>query len=189
MERETPLLTFASRGGGGGHSCSEQNSLLPVSTPRAVAHGSGWGCCRGGGPQVLVILPSSLLSSCPHCCRPAALIITIIVVVLGHCHCHSTHNPPHEQLLVRLGTGGVSSIGCCLPGVIVVCHCSPSPPLLVAAAACHHPTCDSPHKQLLMRLGAGCVIFCLSLVPSLCSQSGGAVLLTVSSHCYNTIRT
>jgi hypothetical protein len=36
-------------------SLSSPSPLLPVPTTRAVAHGGGWGCCRGGchhGPVV-----------------------------------------------------------------------------------------------------------------------------------------
>ena len=136
--------------------------------------------------------PSSSSSSCPRCHprRPA------LIVILGHPHCHSTRDPPHEQLLARLGVSGVSSIRGS-PGVIVVCCRSPSPLLLVGAAACRRPTCDPPHEQLLMRLGVGCVVSCSLPVPSLllstlraeARNSGGAVLLTVSSRCCSTIET
>jgi hypothetical protein len=39
--------------------------LLPVSTPQAVAHSSGWGCCCGSGGHVGPLL--LLLSQCIIC--------------------------------------------------------------------------------------------------------------------------
>ena len=69
-------------------SLSSPSSLHPVSTPQAVAHGSSWGCCRGGGPQVLLVVPCR----CCRCCRP---------------HPHCTPFPPHEQLLVAVVGGAV----------------------------------------------------------------------------------
>ena len=68
-------------------------------------HGSGWGCCHGGGPQVLlVILPSlsllllllslSLLLSCPcrQCHCPALIVILLLSLLLSSCsRCH--HRP------------------------------------------------------------------------------------------------
>src|SRR6202041_2757809 len=142
--------------------------------------------------------PATPCFPCPPCSprRPTPLVV-ILVIVLGHPHCHSTHDPPHEQLLARLGVGGVSSIRGS-PGVFVVCCRSPSPPLLVGAAACHRrPTCDPPHEQLLVRLGAGGVVSCSLPVPSLllstlgaeARNSGGAVLSTVSSRRCSTIET
>jgi hypothetical protein len=35
--------------------------------------------------------------------------LSIVVLIISICHCHSTCYPPHEQLLVRLGAGGVPS--------------------------------------------------------------------------------
>jgi len=64
-----------------------------------------------------------------------------------HCHHHSTHGPPHEQLLVRLEVGSVSLF--IIPSLLL---------LIVATAThcCHcYSTHDPPHKQWLMRLGAG----------------------------------
>ena len=43
--------------------------------------------------------------------------------------CHPTHNPPCEQLLVRLGAGGV---------LFLVCHCHP---LFVATSSSSSPPC------------------------------------------------
>ena len=60
--------------------------LLPVSTPQAQAHDGVSGCCSGRG--VLGILS---IRASPH-------------------HHRSTHQPSHEQLLVRLGVGDVSSV-------------------------------------------------------------------------------
>jgi hypothetical protein len=82
----------------------------------------------------------SLSSSCPR-----------VFVVGGWWtapHCYSTHDPPHEQLLMRLGVGGVS-----LPSL-------PSFSL-PSCSSCrfrrfrHRSTHDPPHEQLLVRLGMG----------------------------------
>jgi len=99
------------------------------------------------------------------------LSITVpLPVILCWCHLpsalsptNSTHNPPHEQLLVRLKGGGVSFV------VVVVVspslssfpsHCSllvSSPLPVVSYPHCCHccSTHDQPHKQWLVRLGAG----------------------------------
>jgi hypothetical protein len=34
--------------------------------------------------------------------------------------CHSTHNPPHKQLLMRLGVGGASLSFVCHPSLVVI---------------------------------------------------------------------
>jgi hypothetical protein len=39
---------------------------LPVPTPQAVAHGSGWGCCGGRGDGSLLLSFSSLRPLHPH---------------------------------------------------------------------------------------------------------------------------
>jgi hypothetical protein len=54
---------------------------------------------------------------CPTCCQcwcPALLVSSVFSFPWLRCigvgpppPCHSTSNPPHEQLLVRLGAGGV----------------------------------------------------------------------------------
>jgi hypothetical protein len=77
--------------------------------------------------------------------------------------CHSTHQPPHKQLLVRLGVGGVSSqsplpLPTCEPPCeqVLTAVCSPSPVVsppshLPSPLLFHH---QPPHKQLLVRLEA-----------------------------------
>ena len=71
---------------------------------------------------VVVVMPSSFLSSSRpphrHRHRPASSSSSCIVVILHRrrpalpsppgCCRHSTRYPPHEQLLMRLGAGGVS---------------------------------------------------------------------------------
>jgi hypothetical protein len=58
----------------------------------------------------------------PHCC-----------VLPSPCHC-STCNPPHEQLLMRLGAGGVLS---CVPSLsLLPTHCCP--PVLVLILSLSH---------------------------------------------------
>ena len=102
--------------GGGGTSCShwewneklptricskrggELLSFHPLSTPWAVAHEAGGRWC---------VVSCLLLLSCPHCCCCCALIVVVLLSLLllcSHCcHRHSTHYPPHKQLLMRLG--------------------------------------------------------------------------------------
>jgi hypothetical protein len=118
------LFAFAARGGLV-PSCHPHPHCTPFAPHKQLL------VAAVGGAVVVVVLRSSL-SSCPQChsCHPALIIAVVLPFssllschphppVLasppGHC-CHSTHYPPHEQLLVRLGVGGVSSI-------IVVCHC------------------------------------------------------------------
>jgi hypothetical protein len=86
--------------------------VAPLSTPQAIARGSGWGCFMGR-------VSSSSLSSRLVSCPPSSSL-----------PCHSTHQPPHKQLLVRLGVGGVSSW-------------SPLP----------KPTREPPCKQMLVGMG------------------------------------
>jgi hypothetical protein len=73
--------------------------LFPIARlPSSVDHGGGSGCCCGCG-----LWPWSQ-SWCPErsCVGPACV---------SPPHRRSAHQPPHEQLLVRLGVGGVSSVG------------------------------------------------------------------------------
>jgi len=71
----------------------------PWSTPWAVAHEARAVWCvvihHHNSP------PCSLSSSLPHCS---------VLLLLLMPHRHSPHNPPHKQLLMRLGVGGVSSV-------------------------------------------------------------------------------
>ena len=101
---------------------------LPVSTLRAVA--------RSGGVAVAAILSSSPSSSLhrrplvPHRPLPVVLLVSLsprppssggggsTPVPLSHRRRPSTHDPPHEQLLMRLGvSGGPFVVGPCC------CHC------------------------------------------------------------------
>jgi hypothetical protein len=98
---------------------------LPVSTLRAVARSGGWGCCGGwrrcGGCGRLVLVPLVLLASsspCPPSSPPVVLLVSLsprppssgggggTPVPLSRRRRPSTRDPPHEQLLVRLGAGG-----------------------------------------------------------------------------------
>jgi hypothetical protein len=96
--------------------------------------------------------------------------------------CHSTHHPPHEQLLVRLEAGGPLFVGggvmMWVVGFLVImvvafhCCCSsswrcippPCSPTLALAPRCCS-TRNPPHKQLLMRLVAGGVSFAVVVGP------------------------
>ena len=89
------------------------SSLHPVSTPRAVTHGSGWGCCLGGGPQassVVVVFTIIILLFVVF----VVFVIIIIVIVSPFptiipltvsftliCPCHlasySPSHPPHSS--------------------------------------------------------------------------------------------
>jgi hypothetical protein len=59
---------------------------------------------------------------------------------------HSTSNPPHEQLLVRLGAGGVLFLRRVVP--------SPTPVIALTPPS-RSSTYNPPHEQLLVRLEAG----------------------------------
>ena len=85
-------------------------SRAPLSTPRAMAHGGGPGCCRGSRRQ-------------------------------------STRGPPHEQLLVRLGAGGVVASLMVVFGVLGLCGGVSSWPHRVA-------TRQPLHEQMLVGVGA-----------------------------------
>jgi hypothetical protein len=65
-------------------------------------------------------------------------------------HRRSAPQPPHEQLLVRLGVGGVSPVGGVQPvgGVSPVDGVSSGGPWSVIVTSTHRP----PHEQVLMRL-------------------------------------
>jgi hypothetical protein len=59
------------------------------------------------------VVPSSLwgTGAIPRCHGALVLVFVIVSALLlvgGHPRHHSTHNPPHEQWLMRLGAGGVS---------------------------------------------------------------------------------
>ena len=121
--------------------------VAPLSTPRAIARGSGWGCFVGrvSSPLLLPLISSCLVSPSSPPRR------------------HSTHPPPHKQLLVRLGVGGVSSRSplpapTCEPPCeqVLAAVCSPSPVIsppshLPSPSLFHH---QPPHEQLLVRLEA-----------------------------------
>jgi hypothetical protein len=118
--------------------------LFPIARlPSSVAHGGGSGCCCGYG----LWLWSQ--SWCPErsCVGPACI---------SPPHCCSAHQPPHKQLLMRLGVSSVSSVGGVSPvcgvqpvgGVSPVDGVSSSGPWSVIVASTHHP----PHKHLLVRL-------------------------------------
>jgi hypothetical protein len=100
--------------------------LFPIARlPSSVAHGGGSGCCCGCG------LWPWPWSWCPErsCVGPACV---------SPPHRRSAHQPPHEQLLVRLGVGGVSPVDIVSSGG----------PWSVIVASTHHP----PHEQVLVRL-------------------------------------
>jgi hypothetical protein len=93
--------------------------------------------CTGGGgsssPLLVVLLVVNVgvpPSSCHLHSRSPAHCITLVLVLLllGH----STSNPPHEQLLVRLGAGGV----------LFLRHVVPSPsPVVVLTPPSRVPAC------------------------------------------------
>jgi len=129
----------------------------PQSTPRAVAHeaGGGWCviCCHRRHLPLSITVPLRIVLCWYH--LPSASSPTHST--------HSTHDPPHEQLLVRLEGGGVLFVV-----IIVVSPSLSSFPshhsLLVSSpfsvvsypCFCHCcSTCNPPHEQWLMRLGAG----------------------------------
>ena len=106
--------------------------LFPIARlPSSVDHGGGSGCCCGCG-----LWPWSQ-SWCPErsCVGPACV---------SPPHRRSAHQPPHKQLLMRLGVGGVSSVG----GVSPMDGVSSGGLWSVIVTSTHRP----PHEQVLMRL-------------------------------------
>jgi hypothetical protein len=115
-------------------------ALVHPSTQRAVARWRGGGCsvvlCSaslgGPGPLLALVLERPLVVPA----RSVVLVFLVVILVLWVCaivvlrrhQCRSTHHPPHEQLLMGLEVGGVSS--------------------MVHPHSTHHP----PHEQLLVRL-------------------------------------
>jgi len=80
--------------------------------------------------------------------------------ISSHHHCHSTCNPPHEQWLIGLEAGGVSSIALYI-GVVI--H-YPMSSFVALRWCCLCSTHNPPYKQLLVRLGMG-VSFLVPLHP------------------------
>jgi hypothetical protein len=78
---------------------------------------------------IVVVVP--LLFCC--CCSPVVMSPLPCCHVPPSPHHCSTHNPPHEQLLMRLGTGGVLS--CVLSLLLLPIHCCP--PSLLSSCRCH----------------------------------------------------
>src|ERR1700733_14477295 len=56
MKKNSPPTHVCSERGAGDAFSLSSSSLHPVSTPQAVACGGSWGCCGGGGPQVLSVV-------------------------------------------------------------------------------------------------------------------------------------
>jgi hypothetical protein len=66
----------------------------------------------GGAGTLVAIIVVPLVFVFPRIgrCSPVAILIAPLSTPLSPCRRrrHSTHDPPHEQLLVRLGAGGAS---------------------------------------------------------------------------------
>jgi hypothetical protein len=110
------------------HCCSTLSLFHLRSTPQALAHKAGGRWCIGSGWHPVVPLSLCRIPPAPlPCCA---------------LHCCSTHNPPHEQLLVGLEAGGVlSSVVCHLFVVlccsfVIVCHLSYIVCLLSSVVCC-----------------------------------------------------
>ena len=87
--------------------------------------------------SLLIVLLSPVVVSPSSPCH-CSLVLRLVDAAAGHCHCHSTCDPPHKQLLMGLEAGGVSGvvIGWLLWGPEAVC----SP---------HNP----PYEQKLIGVG------------------------------------
>jgi hypothetical protein len=105
----------------------------------------------------------------------------VVVIALRWRWRHSTCDPPHEQLLIGLGAGGVSFVAVRGGGgycpALALFHPRSTPPAVARRAgggwcvirallplfflpAIFRPsTRDPPHEQVLVRLGAGAVAF------------------------------
>jgi hypothetical protein len=116
------LLTAVGRGCCGGHGGPHSHLAAPLSTPRAVAHGSGWGCCGGGHHHRHGGQPP-LLSSLP--------ILPLMVVIWPALPC------PVAPAIHPTSRGSWAWCrGCCS---IVVWHSRMHP----------HPPLPSPHRAVL----------------------------------------
>ena len=117
--------------------------LFPITRlPSSVDHGGGSGCCCGCG------------SWCPErsCISPAC------VSPPHHC---STHQPPHEQLLMRLG-GRCVICGWCVVWWSVVHHC-------------HFHTPSTPHTGACEAGGAW-------VIGAMVLRARGAMVMSVTWH-------
>ena len=101
QKRSSPPTHVCGERGPGDACSSSPSSLHPVSTLQAVACGSSWGCCGGGGSRS--VLPAS---SPPHLPHPP---FTFHFPPTHPHQPYSTCNPPHKQFLMRLEAGGVLS--------------------------------------------------------------------------------
>ena len=126
----------------------------------------------------VVLCCASLHGWCGHCSPP-------LLSPHSHCCC-STRDPPHEQLLMRLGVGGiwsfiivVVSLPCSSLFIVVVIVIFPPPACCSSivgfgVSSCHWTIHSPPCKQLLavVGAGAGCQVpsssslSCLSSPPS-----------------------
>ena len=92
---------------------SSLSSLHPVSTPQAVAHGSSWGCCPGGGPQVssaIIVISSSPSSLHPVSTPRAVAHGSGWGCCCGGCHCHPEKNKKILHSHLQQGRGLLSSL-------------------------------------------------------------------------------
>jgi hypothetical protein len=103
---------------------------LPISTLRAVAHSGGW-------------WPS-------HCPPLVVVVVVPLTPIPLSCLHHSTRDPPHKQLLVRLEVGGGSFVMGC--------------PLWCGGSHCCSCSLFPPCKQLLKAMVGGAVVVVVVVV-------------------------
>jgi len=93
------------------------------------------------------------------------------------CHCHPSHDPPHEQLLMRLGVGGASSVvvaagsgipchSCSCAGVSLSFHSCSTPQAVAHEAGMVGVAVgsSSPGHGLIFCVGDGAL--CISVMAS-----------------------
>jgi hypothetical protein len=80
-------------------SLSFPSTLLPVSTPRAVAHGGGWGYCGGGGghrhrrPIAVVVVPVRI-----------GVVVVVPLPIPPRCRCCLVRSPSSLSSLLLMTT-------------------------------------------------------------------------------------
>ena len=105
-----------------------------------------------------------IVGSLSSCCL-------FVIVLVASCHRHSTCDPPHEQLLARLGAGGVFRRHCPPPHPVSrgpqqwwwrhplpPCHCSPLSSSALVIVGSSLSTSDPPCEQGLAMVGLVLVV-------------------------------
>ena len=127
---------------------------------------------RRGDQQFLcyngeVYIPCGMVRGSVGWSRRSWMVVVVLVAIVTSCQ-HSTHSPPHEQLLEELDMGGVPSTLSPIATDHPPCKQTLTAEVVVLIAIvvtqCWHSICSPPHKQLLKELDVGGVPSALSLM-------------------------